>query len=119
MLPRNGSSKFRSSAVQQARRDASADSPLRRAEQLPKLAREQLLTANWNLYLYAGPSCLSRARRVVRARVAMPPLTCAPYRPARRTDNSAAGDLAAQRSGDDEAGHRLSPVGAGGRGLGP
>ena len=39
--------------------------------------------------------------------------------PGGRTGNSAAGDLATQRSGNDEAGHRLSPVGDGGRGLGP
>ena len=32
------------------------------------------LTANWYLYLYAGPSCLSRARHAVRAPLlAMPP----------------------------------------------
>jgi uncharacterized peroxidase-related enzyme len=38
---------------------------------------------------------------------------------ARRADSSAAEDLATQRSGNDEAGRRLSSVGAGGRGLGP
>lgn len=96
-------------------------SPLRRAGHLPKLAREQPVTANWNLHVYAGPSYLSRARHAVRARLGnhATPLTWAPCRSARQTGNSAAGDLATQRSGNDEAEHRLSPVGAGGRGLGP
>jgi hypothetical protein len=55
----------------------------------------------------SGPTLASQAT----------PLTCAPWRPARWTGNSAAGHLATQRSGNDE--HRLSPMGAGGRGLGP
>jgi hypothetical protein len=86
----------------------------------PELAGQQHLTANWNLHLYAGPSCLSRVRHAVRVRLASHAilLTCAPCQPVRRTGNSAAGDLAAQRSGNEEAGHRLSPLGAGGRGLG-
>jgi hypothetical protein len=73
----------------------------------PRVAREQLLTADWNLHLYSGPSCLSRAYHAVRACLAShaTPLACAPCRPARRTGNSAAGDLATQRSGDDEAGY--------------
>ena len=61
---------IRSSVVQLAQRDASADLPLRRAGHRPELAWEQPLTANWYLHLYAGPSCLSRARRAVGARLA-------------------------------------------------
>src|ERR1022692_3259009 len=48
-----------------------------------ELAWEQPLTAHWNLHLYAGPSCLSRVRHAVVARVAShaTPLACAPCRP--------------------------------------
>jgi hypothetical protein len=61
---------IRSSAVQQAQRDASADPPLRRAGHLPRLAWDKPLTANWYLHLYADPSYLSRVRRTIRARLA-------------------------------------------------
>ena len=55
-------------------RDTSADSLLRRAGHFPKLAREQPLTANWDLHLYAGPSYLSRAATPSgQALSAMPP----------------------------------------------
>ena len=48
------------------------------------------------------------------------PLACAPCRPARRTGRRAQRETGRRRrSGNDEAGHRLSPVGDGGRGLGP
>jgi hypothetical protein len=78
--------------------------------------------ANWYLHLCADPSCLSRpaAPSGPALPAKPPPLVCVPCRPARRTgDNSAAGDLATQRSGNDEADHGLSSVGDGGRGLGP
>jgi hypothetical protein len=81
-----------------------------------------LLTANWYFHLYADRGYLGRARRAVQARLASEatPTGRRALRPAPQTgETGATGERTTQGSSDDEARHRLFPVGDGGRGLGP
>ena len=113
------------STLERAAQDTRAQRQLRAGSDPRLLAFElegALLTAKWNYHLDADPGHLSRARRAVRAALSakLPLLAGAPGRPAPQTgETSAAGTRRRQGSSDDEAGHGLSPVGDGGRGLGP
>jgi hypothetical protein len=110
--------------LERAARNAGAQGQLRAGSDPRRLALElegALLTASWYFHRYADPGYLSRAcraympvageatptgRRVLRP--APRPLRLARRGSGRRTGSS-----------DDEAGHRLSAVDDGGRGLGP
>jgi AcrR family transcriptional regulator len=111
--------------LERAARDAQAQRQLPAGSDPQQLAFElegALLTANWYFHLYTDATYLSRARRAVRARLASEatPTGRRALRPAPQTgETSATGNARRKGSSDDEAGHGLSPLGGGGRGLGP